>query len=225
MTITPIEVSVVAGAFFLFSFLPGVFGWMASARQRRAQAMALRQAAPEPAVTEPLEAVAEIPIAAELSTTVGEFPMYVAPPPPVAQPPTEAAVESVPAAEPAVPEPVVAPVVDQGGYTFRLDDLRRARILETPPREVLDDPAGQQQWEDGLRLSEKHAGLIGATALSASFEPQSRCFGGVRERGETRDLRFFLFSELWPTAIDQAAAEAVFELGDAGLIKAYVVRR
>ncbi len=133
--------------------------------------------------------------------------------------------EPMAAVEPPVSAPVAAPQVDEGGHTFHLDDLRRARILETPPREVLDDRAGQQQWEDGLRLSEKHAGLIGGTALSASFEPQSRCFGGVRDFGETKELRFFLFSELWPTSIDQAAAEAAFEVSDAGIVKAYVVRR
>jgi hypothetical protein len=211
MTVTPIEIGVVAGAFFLYSFLPGVLTWVESLRQRRAQAAALAAAA---------RSLAGVSTAAP---ELGEVPSEVA------APATPSLPETVkPAPEPDVseaPAAMASSVVDEGAHTFRLDDLRHARILETPPRAVLNDPAGQQQWEDGLQLADKYRAAVGGALLSASFEPQSHCFGGMRTLSEEmKELRFFLFPGMWPTSNDQAVGEAVFEFIEAGMVKAYVVR-
>jgi hypothetical protein len=47
----------------------------------------------------------------------------------------------------------------------------------------------------------------------------------MHRSGEICELRFLLFPTLWPTAAEQATAEAVFEIGAAGVTAARVVRR
>jgi hypothetical protein len=187
-----------------------VFVWIESRRRRQAEAAALRAArAEEAAMTAAvLESDSVDPMEAVALESIEED-----------EPPLEAAIVEEPAASPP------AAVPDEGTVPFRLDDLRRARVLEAPPREVLDDPAQQQQWEEGLRLAEAHAASIGVMSLAASFEPQARCFAGMRDLGDVKQLRFFLFPGLWPTSTEQATAEAIYELSGDGVGKARVVRR
>lgn len=116
-------------------------------------------------------------------------------------------------------------VPEQPVHCFQLDDLRRVRALEVPAAGVAGDRLREQEWEEGLRLAETHARVIGSTVLAASFRPQARSFHGVRTAGGRRELRFLLFADLWPTAADQAAAEAIFEIGEAGVAGARVMRR
>lgn len=211
INVSAVEIGVVAGAFLLFLCIPGLCVWVESARRRRAATAALRSVTVAEVVATP-----EAPQAAEVAAEV------------VAEPAAPIAADVSSAAAVVSAEAAVAPateIVDEPTFAFRLDDLRHARVLEAPSREVLDDPARRQQWEEGLRLAGMHAAPIGAASLSASFEPQARCFAGMGESDGANELRFWLFHGLWPTSVEQAAAEAVFELGAEGIAKAYVVRR
>ena len=218
-----VELVVMFGAFLLFSFLPATLSWSESLRERRATALAqtaaLRAlAAQEPAVIPPDTSSSEIhetPVSAEAVVAM-ESDVSLSP---ISEPQVEEVVVE--------PQPVPAPVPDEpagAGYEFRLDDLRRARVLESPRQEVFADPAHQREWEEGLKLAETHAATIGSTSLTASFEPQARCFAGAHDLGETKELRFLLFPTLWPTSTDQAVGLAVFELGGEGIVRARVFR-
>jgi hypothetical protein len=204
--VNAIEVAVFAAALLVFSVLPAILNVAESWRRRPAP--------PQP-VSPPLW-----PTGPEVEAPTGLE--------------TEA-VSVAPAAEaveiqagPVAPEEkmsVVAEVPDEGTHTFRLDDLRHARALETPDREALGEPERQQSWEEGLRLAEAHAAEIGRMPLTASFQPQARAFHDMRRVGEVRELRFLLFATLWPTAAEQAAAEAVYDVAADGVTAARVVRR
>jgi hypothetical protein len=201
-------------AFVLFSVVPAVLAWADALRLRRAEAAAraaARAAALPPMVVPEEEA---------------DAPIADAPPPareiePGAAPAVDAAEEAQAAGEPAVVEPA-AGAPPAAAYEFCLDDLRRARALETAPADVVADPARRQEWEDGLRLAEAHAAAIGAVPLSAPFEPQARSFAGMRAVAETKELRFLLFPTLWPTSADQAAGQALYRLDSGGIAGARV---
>jgi hypothetical protein len=199
--VTAAEVATVAGAFVVFWFAPAVFGLISDWRRRPRHRM--ETATPD--------------------NLVVDLPETAVPPEETAEaPPEPAAIEAEPEA-PAPPAP--AEVLEDATHTFQLDDLRRARILEAPTAEALGDQRAQQDWEEGLGLADAHAATIGRLPLAASFVPQSRSFHGMQRVGERRELRFLLFDNLWPTATDQAAAEAVIEIGEAGVAGSRVVRR
>jgi hypothetical protein len=204
--VNAIEVAIFAAALLVFSVIPAILNVAASWRRRPAP--------PQP-LSPPLWPTApEVEASIDLETAV----VHIA---------TEAEAAEIEPAPAASEEKmsVVTEVPDEGPHAFCLDDLRHARALETPDREALGDPERQQSWEEGLRLAEAHAAEIGRMPLAASFQPQARAFHDMRRVGEIRELRFLLFATLWPTAAEQAAAEAVYDVAPEGIIAARVVRR
>lgn len=203
--VNAVEVATVAGAFLVFWVAPTIFGLITELRRRR----------PEPIVAAVATAGAgELPAAVQASETSLEAPLE-----PLPADPLPAVADEAPTA----PAPVAPEILEEPTHTFQLDDLRRARVLEAPGQDALGDPAQQQAWEEGLQLAETHAAAIGRAPLAASFTPQARSFHGMRRVGDVRELRFLLFATLWPTATDQAAAEALFEIGDTGIVATRVV--
>lgn len=203
--VNAVEVATLAGAFLIFWVAPTVFGRIAALRRRRPEPMGAAVEAAD---------VGELPPAAEPPETTLDNPPEMLP-----ADPATAVVDEAPAA----PAPSAIEILEEPTHAFQLDDLRRARILEAPGQDALGDPAQQQAWEEGLQLAETLAAAIGRSPLAASFAPQARSFHGLRQVGDVRELRFLLFAHLWPTATDQAAAEAVFEIGAAGITGARVV--
>jgi hypothetical protein len=208
--VNTIEIAVFAGALLVFSVIPALLTFATNLRRRSAQPVGISLAPVTRPVVQTPAAGNDIPAVAPATEAMEKTPEE-----------TEAA-PGPPQEERAVS---VEERAEEGEHSFCLDDLRHARALETPDREALADPQRQQAWEEGIRLGEAHGSEIGRMTLSASFQPQAHAFHDMHRSGEICELRFLLFPTLWPTAAEQATAEAVFEIGAAGVTAARVVRR
>ena len=217
--ILQLEWVAVAAAFVVFCTVPALLAWVDARRARRAvvfdamagaPAASLPPVSPVPAATDtdtlgltrvPPTGTAELP---EAGTSLG--------PPAFATP----ALPPAGAIEPAPVEPGSAgTVVLATPYAFRLQDLRRVRLVDWPPSSVMLDAAQRQRWEEGQRRVEAEQGRIDTLALLAPFPPQAFCYAGADIGGERTRLRFLLFPGLWPSAGAEAPAVLIVTI-DAG---------
>jgi len=234
--ILPMEMVVVGAGFGVLCLAPAILAWVEAARRRRAERAAhaiavalptvdasgvelglsarddarlVPEEHPTPEPSRVLMEVPPLPIAVPTATepVVAEPGMVTPYSTPFAAQPSPTAAESA-----------GAPSVESGGrsYEFRLQDLRRARILDWPPAAIREDAERNQSWQEGQRIASAHQTQINATTFTASYMPQSSCFGAAEAVGTRVRLRFLLFRDLWPVHENQAIAEAVFEIDGPG---------
>ena len=111
------------------------------------------------------------------------------------------------------------------GQAFQLLELRQARLSNWPPQSVRSDTNQRQLWEEGERLAARHDREISSASLAWPRVLQSTTYAGLSTDGSLHRVRFLLFEDLWPSGFDQAAAEAVFEVSEAGVQRAWVESR
>jgi hypothetical protein len=231
--IMPMEIVVVSAGFLVLCVAPALVGWLDAARRRRAEEATRRPPAAPAEAARVFEAGQE----GGLTPGAGEPPAFAEPvsssePAAAADLPLEqegriaTAGPSSPVAgwkeEPAPPvsEPTVAVAAPhlktEQAYEFCLQDLRRARILDLPPPAVRNDPERHRVWEEGSRLASQHQGRIDRSRLAGPYMPQSACYGTAETHGSALQLRFWLFSDLWPVKEGQAIGDAVFEIDGSG---------
>ncbi len=134
----------------------------------------------------------------------------LSPPEPVVSPPAEPpAPDPLPAtAESTAPEGNGArehsfePFEGDGGYSFRLEDLHRVRLVDiTVP--------------DAERMLGAQRSALTSTVLVSPYPVQSACLAAAERSAASLRLCYLLFPSLWPASRDEAVAEAVFEIDTA----------
>jgi hypothetical protein len=117
------------------------------------------------------------------------------------------------------PPPPAGGVEGAPAFEFRLQDLRRARLLDWPPATIRENAERQRIWQEGVRLAAAHQGRIDTVPLRAPYLPQSACFGTAETAAGVWRLRYFLFKDLWPVVENQVVSEAVFEINEVGEVQ------
>jgi hypothetical protein len=245
--IRPVEVVVVGSALFVLCVAPAVLAWSDARRRRKMLARAavpeLAVLAPQPAATPNLADVQQLwdeptvtvdadmlavpsavpvvaPVAAPQPAAVFALPVEPPAAAPIDAPPPIAEAQTPPTAEPASQPHTFA---EPRRYQFCLQELRRVRLPNWPPAEVLDDPARNEVWREAERLAVQRQQEITATPLASPQRAQSSCLGSAEADAAGMRLRFLLFPVLWPSTEGQATAEAVFEIDRAtGEIRSWV---
>jgi len=186
-------------------------------------------AAPATAVVEtPAESPATAPMA--LSTPIEvlapvEVPQPIEAPAPIAVSVPAEAPAPIAAVSAGLAEAERAPhtPAEPARFQFCLQELRRVRLPNWPPAEVLQDADRSEVWHAAERLAAERQREISATPLASPQQVQSSCLGAAEADATLMRLRFLLFPVLWPSTEEQATAEAVFEIDRAGgPIRSYV---
>jgi hypothetical protein len=97
-------------------------------------------------------------------------------------------------------------------YRFRLEDLRQARLADLPPVAVRNDPELARSWREAEQAAEQHWRAIASATIVSPYPARATTLAAAEVSGSTVRLRYLLFPLLWPIAVHQAVAEAVFEL-------------
>lgn len=241
--ITPFEVAVVCTAALLLCIMPNLLAVADVRRRRRQQRAAAEQAVMQRRAAEMAESVVAKETAGTAETTAtgtsmegsvpslesaspASAPESTSTPPPPVVPPMAGSVEVEQAELVAPPSAEVASFpwpesTEPTVCTLRLEDLRRVKLPNWPPAEVRDSPERKRLWEEASRVAEQP--LLTSMAVDSPRRVESACLGSAESNGAVLRLHFFLFSDLWPVAAEQATAEALFEVDSAaGSVRAQV---
>jgi hypothetical protein len=97
-------------------------------------------------------------------------------------------------------------------YRFRLEDLRQARLADLPPVAVRNDPELARSWREAEQAADQHWRAIASATIVSPYPARATTLAAAEIIGSTIRLRYLLFPLVWPIAVHQAVAEAVFEL-------------
>ncbi len=251
--ITPFEVAVVCTAALLLCIMPNLLAVADVRRRRRQQRAAAEESVMQRRATEMAESSVSQGTTATTATAATAETVPTDSVTEASAPATEAttAAASLPESAPATPPASVAPHVTEVAAalqhevadpapaqvaratawpesteeptvcTLRLEDLRRVKLPNWPPAEVRDNPERKRLWEEAVRVAEQP--LLTAMAVDSPRRAESACLGSAESDGSVLRLHFFLFSDLWPVAAEQATSEALFEVDSAaGSVRARV---